>query len=150
MADLVRQRPTRFVSSPYTRAVDTVAPSAAAMALTVEPDPELREWESGLPPTPDWERAYRLAWENAESPIGLGESHAEVQARALRAFEVHLDQAGAGDILVLASHGTWISRLLVALGCKVDADFWFAMPMPAVYSVTGSGSKVVRGPGLPR
>ncbi len=116
------------------------------MTLTIELDPELREWESGLPPTPEWQQAYRLAWDNAESANGIGESHAELQARALRAFEVHVNQAGASDVLVLASHGTWIARLLAALGCKVDADFWFAMPMPAIYSVTGSG--VVRGPGL--
>jgi 2,3-bisphosphoglycerate-dependent phosphoglycerate mutase len=118
------------------------------MALQIELDPELREWESGLPPSPDWERAYRLAWENPESATRPGESHEELQERALRAFETHLGQAGAHAVLVLASHGTWISRLLAGLGCKVDADFWFAMPMPAVYSVTGTGSKVVRGPGL--
>src|SRR5947208_3547298 len=85
--NLVRQRPTRFVSSPYKRAVDTVAPAAAAMALTIELDPELREWESGLTPTPDWEVKYRFAWENADSATGAGESHAELQVRALRAFE---------------------------------------------------------------
>lgn len=146
---LARQLPTRFVSSPYRRAVDTVAPAAAEMALTIELDPDLREWESGLLPTPDWEGGYRLAWENAETAAGQGESHAELQARALRAFEAHLERASARDVIVLASHGTWISRLLVALGCRVDADFWFAMPMPAVYSVTPGRRKVVRGPGLP-
>jgi 2,3-bisphosphoglycerate-dependent phosphoglycerate mutase len=145
--DLVRQRPTRFVSSPYRRAVDTVAPAAAAMALTIELDAELREWESGLPSTPDWEVAYRAAWENEGPAVGSGESHVELQRRALRAFEAHVEPAGARDVIVLASHGTWISRLLAALGCKIDADFWLAMPMPAVYSVTGSG-RVVRGPGL--
>lgn len=88
------------------------------------------------------------ACENAESATRPGESHAELQARALRAFEGLLEQAGASDVIVLASHGTWISRLVAGLGCKVDADFWLAMPMPAVYCVTGGCRNVIRGPGL--
>lgn len=147
--ELVSQGPTRFVSSPYKRAVDSVAPAAAAARLPVVLDPELREWVSGMPAKPDWQREYRRAWENPHSATGPGESHAELQARALRAFEHLVSQASAEDVLVLSSHGTWISRLLSALGCFVNADFWFAMPMPAVYCITDEGGPIVRGPGLP-
>jgi 2,3-bisphosphoglycerate-dependent phosphoglycerate mutase len=56
-------------------------------------------------------------------------------------------QSQRNDVLVIGSHGTWIARLLLGLGFAVDADFWFAMPMPAIYVVSEGG--VVRGPGLP-
>lgn len=54
----------------------------------------------------------------------------------------------ATDVTILSSHGTWISRALHGLGLPVDADFWLAMPMPAVYEVTGTDRPRVRGPGL--
>jgi len=42
---------------------------------------------------------------------------------------------GKGCVTVIGAHGTWIARALFGLGCAVDADFWFNMPMPAVYKV---------------
>jgi 2,3-bisphosphoglycerate-dependent phosphoglycerate mutase len=146
--ELLAHRPTRFVSSPYKRAIDTIAPAAEALGLDVELVPELREWASGLVPRSDWQDAYRRAWERPGQAVGTGESQAELQVRALAALDALTAQSAPDAVLVLGSHGTWISRLLAGLGCAVDADFWFAMPMPAVYVMT-SESGIVRGPGLP-
>jgi 2,3-bisphosphoglycerate-dependent phosphoglycerate mutase len=145
--ELLAHQPTRFVSSPYKRAIDTITPAAEALGRDVELVPDLREWVSGLAPGPGWQDAYRRAWERPELAVGTGESQAELQVRALAALDVLIAQSAADDVVVLGSHGTWISRLLAGAGCTVDADFWLAMPMPAVYVMT-SESGTVRGPGL--
>src|SRR5690349_18530146 len=55
---LAAYAPTAVLSSPQLRAVQTVAPAADALGLDVITWPELREWESGLLPSADWETSY--------------------------------------------------------------------------------------------
>jgi 2,3-bisphosphoglycerate-dependent phosphoglycerate mutase len=148
-AELVAHAPTCIVSSPYLRAVQTVAPAAAALGLEIERRPELREWDSGLAPTAEWRAAYRHAWEHPDDRHGDGETHHELEHRAACAVRSVAAETGDG-VTVLASHGTWMARALLGLGCAVDADFWFAMPMPAVYVLTVDGGVMssVLGPGI--
>lgn len=131
-ASLAAYRPVRVLSSPYLRAVQTVAPAAALLGLPVVPRDDLREWESGIGPTPDWQPHYRRSWDAPSWSVPDGETHDALGVRALRALREVEALPGTS---VVASHGTWIARALHALGCPVDADFWFAMPMPAVYVV---------------
>ena len=147
---LLTHAPTRFLSSPYLRAVQTVAPAATACGLTVETHHELREWESGIGPTPEWQTHYRRCWDDPQLSIGEGESHQALTSRAVDALHRAATGADAGATVV-ASHGTWIARALLGLGCSVDADFWFSMPMPAVYEVQVDNHvfRVIGGPGLP-
>lgn len=145
---LAESRADRVLSSPYLRALQTVAPTARELGLAVEQREELREWVSGLGPRPDWQAAYRCAWAQPSSAYDDGESHAALTQRAVRALERIHDEL-TGQTVVVGSHGTWISRALLSLGCAVDADSWFAMPMPAVYEVVlGGTSPRVSGPGL--
>jgi 2,3-bisphosphoglycerate-dependent phosphoglycerate mutase len=140
---------SRVLSSPYLRAVQTVEPTARAGGLVVERRDELREWVSGLEPRPDWQARYRDAWTRPTAAFGAGETHEALTRRAVRALEQIRDETTVGETVVVGSHGTWISRALLGLGCPVDADFWFAMPMPAVYEVVlGGRSPRVSGPGL--
>ncbi len=145
---LVSVAPARFLSSPYLRAVQTVAPAAQALGLAVEPRAELRQWVSGIEPTPQWQRHYRYCWDNPEWSNAAGETHAALMTRAVDALGRAADE-GKGCVTVIGAHGTWIARALFGLGCAVDADFWFNMPMPAIYKVQlGEGPHVVQGPGL--
>lgn len=149
MGLLVPHEPSRVLSSPYLRAVQTVLPTAAALGLPVERREALREWHSGIGATPDWEPHYRYCWENPDWAAGTGETHRELEARALAAVQQAAAEAPAGSVTVLGSHGTWIARALHGLGCDVDAAFWLDMPKPAVYEVVlGAGAPAVRGPGI--
>jgi 2,3-bisphosphoglycerate-dependent phosphoglycerate mutase len=141
--------PSRVLSSPYLRAVQTVAPAAERLGLPVEPRDALREWASGIGPDPHWQRHYRHCWDDAEWATPTGETHEALERRVLAALDEIASETGAGETTVVASHGTWISRGLRGLGHDVDADFWFAMPMPAVYVLRRDGDATsVEGPGL--
>ena len=138
--DLVALGPDRVVSSPYLRAIQSVSPAAEALGVAVELDPDLREWDSGIAPTPDWEEQYRQSWRVEDECREGGESHRTLQIRASSALRRYL--GGDDTVVVIASHGTWISRALRGLGLDIDADFWLAMPMPAVYLIDATGSEV--------
>lgn len=129
---LAAHRPRRVVSSPYLRAVQTVEPTAQALGLPVEPVEDLREWRSGVPPRPDWESHYRWAWAHPDAVVGDGESHAQLRARAVTAITAVVRSSEEDDVVVLGSHGTWITRALDGLGVPVDVETWLGMPMPAV------------------
>ena len=137
-------RPARIVSSPYLRAVRTVEPLARAYGMDVETDHELREWESGLEPTPDFARHYAASWADPAMARPGGESLQQLSARATAAL------GGLGGVVVVGSHGTFIARALVGFGVRgVDWPFAAAMPMPAVYELRFTRSGVVAtGPGL--
>ncbi|GAA4425395.1 histidine phosphatase family protein [Actinokineospora soli] len=136
--------PTAVYSSPYLRAVQTVTPLARAAGLPVRTRWELREWDSGLAPTPDYAEHYAASWADPTAARPGGESLDQLTARALAAVAA---VAGAGTV-VIGSHGTFVSRLLVGLGVAVDWPFSHAMPMPAVYRFRWGPDPVVRGPGL--
>jgi len=150
IAELARQRPVRILSSPYLRAVQTVLPTATVCGLQVEPRDDLREWASGIDPTPDWERHYRYCWQwPAWSPPG-GETQVALTERAVAAVRRLATETSSYGVAVVASHGTWIARALHGLGLSVDVDFWLDMPMPAVYDVALENGQIVAvaGPGI--
>ena len=146
---LLSKSPTRVLSSPYLRSVQTVAPTAAALGLAVETRHFLREWRSGIGATPSWEAHYRDCWERPDWSVTGGETHRALEERAVRALEQVATEGLSDAVTVLGSHGTWIARALHGLGCDVDAEFWLDMPMPAVFEVVLHGASVtVTGPGI--
>ncbi|WP_083884502.1 histidine phosphatase family protein [Nocardia higoensis] len=146
---LSRPRPVVIMSSPYLRAVQTVQPLAQALDMPVHTRHELREWESGLPLTPHSEHFYAQSWADSGHTHSDGESLDQLTTRAKQAVTAAARER-RGGVVVIASHGTFISRALVGLGvAQVDWPFSRVMPMPAVYRLEVHGNRLrVEGPGL--
>ena len=127
----------RVYSSPFQRAVDTVAPFAIKAGLACELDPELRERKLAAGPLPSPEAhvaAVRSCWEDFDHRLPGGESNRECQTRAVGAVS-RLGEQHAGERVVLASHGQWTSLLLNALDPGFGVEEWLAIPNPAVFQV---------------
>jgi len=131
---LVAFAPSAVLSSPQRRAVQTVAPAAEALGLAVTTWPELREWESGLLPSADWEELYASSWARPSVAHGAGESLDELTVRAGKALARMAAEYPDATVLV-GSHGTFLSRALIAAGQRADWESCRAMPMPAIYEV---------------
>lgn len=147
--DLAAIKPALIASSPYLRAVQTVEPTARALGMPVETRHDLREWDSGLGPTPDYARHFAQSWADPHFARPGGESLHDLTVRATAALE-SLARQHPGATVVVGSHGTFISRALVGAGLRaVDWPFSHAMPMPAIYRLrfTGRGVRAT-GPGL--
>ncbi len=133
-------RPDAVFSSPYLRAVQTVQPLADAFGLAVRTDHELREWDSGLAPKPDYARYYAESWAEPGFARPGGESLARLTERAVA---VLTRLAGEFERVVVGSHGTFVARALVGFGVVgVDWELSRSMPMPAIYRVDFGGDRV--------
>ncbi|MGW5379624.1 formyltransferase family protein [Nocardia sp. NPDC003999] len=149
VTDLAALSPTVIFSSPYLRAVRTIQPLARRTGLPIETDHDLREWESGIGPTPDYARYYCESWAEPSLARPGGESLRQLSDRAA-AILTTLAHRHRGRTVVVGSHGTFISRALIAFGRgEVDWAFSRAMPMPAVYRLDFEDERVQStGPGL--
>ncbi|MGY2027943.1 histidine phosphatase family protein [Nocardia gipuzkoensis] len=142
--------PAAIYSSPFLRAIRTAAPLARFTGIPIETDNALREWDSGIGPTPDYARHYSASWAEPSSAGPGGESLRQLSDRAT-AILTKLAQRHRGHTIVIGSHGTFISRALVGFG-RHDVGWAFhrEMPMPAVYRLDFEDEIVrARGPGLP-
>lgn len=149
VTELADIEPGLVASSPYLRAVQTVEPFARSVGVAVRTEHDLREWDSGLEPTPDFVRHYIESWADPGFARPGGESLHRFTARATAALTSLAERTGAGPVVV-GSHGTFVSRALVGFGVAgVDHAFVHAMPMPAVYRIRFTERGVdVTGPGL--
>ncbi|GAA0255440.1 histidine phosphatase family protein [Saccharothrix mutabilis subsp. mutabilis] len=147
--DLAAIKPTLIASSPYLRAVQTVEPTARTLGMPVEKLHDLREWDSGLEPTPDYARHYARSWAEPHFARPGGESLHALTVRATAVLE-SLARQHPGGTVVVGSHGTFISRALVGAGVRgLDWPFSRAMPMPAIYRLRFTDRGVhATGPGL--
>lgn len=147
---LVVPRPAAVWSSPYLRAIQTVAPTAHSHGLEVQTRWELREWDDGLAFTDDWIPHYEHSWADPSFARPGGESMDQLTGRAVAALRT-LAGRYAGKRVLVGSHGTFVSRALCGFGAAVDRHFWQHMPMPAIYClrfVAGAQQPEVTGPGL--
>jgi 2,3-bisphosphoglycerate-dependent phosphoglycerate mutase len=141
--------PGVVMSSPYLRAVQTLEPAARRWDLPIHTDQRLREWDSGIEPTPDHGRHYEQSWAHPRWARPGAESLHELTGRAVQALTDLVDDPPDRPV-VIGSHGTFISRALIGLGCSgIDWAFQQVMPMPAVYRLEFGGPIVYAvGPGL--
>ncbi|MFI2281013.1 histidine phosphatase family protein [Nocardia beijingensis] len=148
VTELAAVHPTAIFSSPFLRAVQTVQPLARHTGLPIETHHALREWDSGIGPTPDYARFYRENWTEPWLARPGGESLCQLSERAAAILTAQA-RRHRGRIVV-GSHGTFISRALVAFGRgEVDWAFSRAMSMPAVYRLDFEDGRIqAAGPGL--
>jgi len=141
---------TSVYSSPYTRAVETVTPTARRRELEVYILPDLRERRLTLAPTPDWAEHLRRAWADPDYAVEGAESGRQAQRRAMALLDLLRTRHADGGRLLIGSHGNLISLLLQAFEPGVDHEFHMAMPMPAIYHLQhdGIGWRVMGGHGF--
>ena len=129
-------------SSPSTRAIETIAPLADRLGLTVELVPDLRERELPVVPLTDFDDQIRECWDHPKRAIPSGESNAAAQARATATLRALLARH-AGEHVVLATHGNLLTLTLHALDPAVGYEFWRALSFPDVYRLTFDGGALV-------
>ena len=141
---------TSVYSSPYTRAIETVTPTALRRQLKVHILPDLRERRLTLTPTPHWLEHMRRGWADPDYALEGAESGRAAQRRAIALLDLLRTRHADGGRLLVGSHGNLISLILQAFEPGVDFDFHWAMPMPAIYHLQhdGIGWRVMGGHGF--
>lgn len=98
-------------SSPYKRAMDTIAPVAEAMSLAITIVDEFRERKIDSVWIEDFTRFTQKQWQDFHYKLSDGESLHEVQNRNIVALK-KLVATYPGKSVIVSSHGTAISTVI--------------------------------------
>jgi 2,3-bisphosphoglycerate-dependent phosphoglycerate mutase len=135
IADLLQDRAIGLiVSSPYTRAVQTVQPLADRLGISIQVDADLRERHLSAGPLDEFQRRLEATWRDFDLAYPGGESSTAAQARVSRAIRRIVESAGNRNVVV-ASHGNALALFLRTIDSTIDFQFWSRMSMPDVYAV---------------
>jgi 2,3-bisphosphoglycerate-dependent phosphoglycerate mutase len=134
----------RIVSSPYRRALDSIAPLAARLGLTVTTDKRLRERVLSADPLPDWRESLRATFTDPDLRYPGGESSRAATARGMAA--IHDALAGPPAVVAVITHGNLATLLLHDYDPHYGFVEWSAMTNPDVYrvTITTGGARVER------
>ncbi|HTE64856.1 MAG TPA: histidine phosphatase family protein [Candidatus Binatia bacterium] len=141
---------TAVYSSPYERALQTVAPVARRRGLEVQVLPDLRERRLTDGPRDDWPDVLARAWTDPSFAVDGAESGAAAQRRGIGVLDLLRVRHADGGRLLVGTHGNLISLILQAFEPGVGLDFHLAMPNPAIYHLEhdGVGWRVMGGHGF--
>ena len=135
VADLLEpQAIAAIISSPYTRAIQTVQPLADRLRMTIDIDPDLRERCLSSGPLADFRASLEATWQDFALVHPGGESSVAAQARVARAIR-RIAALGDRHDVVIATHGNALALFLRTLDTRVDFAFWDGMSLPDVYAV---------------
>ena len=132
-----------IVSSPYRRAIDTIAPFAAASGLEIALDERLREREAPfLAAAEDHIAAARACFADHSLRLEGAETGFEAQKRGWEAIETVLQSAHA--LAVLVTHGQLLSFTLARIEGTTGLDRWQTMTTPDVFLLESDGPDAYR------
>jgi 2,3-bisphosphoglycerate-dependent phosphoglycerate mutase len=132
---------TAVYSSPYPRALETVAVLARRRGLDVQVLEDLRERRLSVEPHDGWRDSLERSWTDADFALPGAESGRAAQRRAIGTLDLLRVRHPDGGRLVVGSHGNLISLMLQALEPDIGFAFHMAMPVPALYRITHDGMR---------
>ena len=100
-----------ILSSPYKRAVDTVAPFAKSKNLSIELIEDFRERKVDSVWIEDFDAFKKKQWADFTYKLSDGECHLEVQTRNISALKKVLENHENKNI-VIGTHGTALSMMI--------------------------------------
>ena len=141
---------TAVYSSPYERALQTVAPVARRRGLGVQVLPDLRERRLTDGPRDDWPDVLARSWADPSFAVDGAETGLAAQRRGIGVLDLLRARHADGGRLLVSSHGNLISLILQTFEPAVGLDFHLAMPNPAIYHLEhdGVGWRVMGGHGF--
>lgn len=126
----------RIISSPFVRAVDSIAPFCTRANLPVETDDRLVERVLNPPPEADWRVHLRRSFEDLDYALDGGESGRTAQARGLSVMRTAV---ASGRRCVLVTHGNLLALLLQSFDATFGFERWATLSNPDVFVLHDAG-----------
>ncbi|AIQ56617.1 histidine phosphatase family protein [Paenibacillus borealis] len=132
-------------SSPYIRAIHTIADLAKVLGQEITLKEDLREkvWMEGNRQLPDEDLLASLQAMYADPDYALsgGESNRECQARAVEALQEIL-QAHEGERVAIGTHGLVMALMMGYFAPEYDLDFLLKTTKPDIYVMAFSEGRL--------
>lgn len=134
----------QIVSSPFTRAIQSIEPLAQRLGLEIRMDDRLIEAALSTIDYPDWLDRLRSTFSDFDLSFEGGESSRTATARAVAAINDAL-RSGADSTLTV-THGRLMTLILKRFDPRYGFEDWRNLSTPDVYRVTmkGGDSEVER------
>ena len=129
-----------LVSSPYTRARQSIAPLARRLGLTVKIDDRLAERALSAQPLAQWRDAIRQTFEDLDLAWVGGESSRSAMARGRAAIDALLVRPEGA--LVAVTHGNLMTLILRSFAPQFGFQTWECLSNPDVYCLAVQGERV--------
>ncbi|MFP3357184.1 histidine phosphatase family protein [Planococcus sp. SIMBA_143] len=123
----------RIVSSPYTRAVQSIAPLAEALAVEIETDERLKERVLSSGNLPDWFEHLKNTFDDHELVLEGGESSRQALDRI---SQVAGELEKSGQTAAIVTHGNIMALLLSRYVEGFGFEGWRALSNPDVFILT--------------
>ena len=122
-----------LVSSPYTRAQQSITPLAQRLGLPVEIDPRLAERVLSAAPLERWREAIRKTFEELDLAWPGGESSRTAMVRGRAAVDTLLTRPVRA--LVAVTHGNLMTLILRSFERTFGFEAWEHLSNPDVYCI---------------
>lgn len=126
---LEKQRVVHIVTSPFSRAIQSIEPAADRLGLQIEVDDRLAERVLSTQDLPDWMEKLEESFGDAELKLAGGESGKEATDRAMEAMSEMKDRTAA------VTHGNLLGLLLKQIDAGYGFSEWQKLTNPDVYKV---------------
>ena len=133
LSQLLKNHPVDAIySSPYTRAYQTIEPTASKLRLEINIGDDLRERKLGDIGQEDFLSAVEKTWQDPSFAHPNGETNAEALNRAVSLVK-ELRARHLNENIALASHGNTIALILQVFDPTVNFAFWKSLSMPDLH-----------------
>lgn len=118
-----------IISSPFTRAVQSIEKTVDDLGLKMEIDDRLAERTLSSENLPDWMERLEESFENLDLKLAGGESSREAAERGMQVLET------APDRTILVTHGNLMGLLLKRIDGASGFKEWQKLTNPDIYEV---------------
>lgn len=118
-----------FISSPFTRAIQSIEPAADRLNLPIEIDDRLAERVLSSEDLPDWMEKLEESFHDADLKFAGGESGKEATDRAMEVLNEMEDKTAA------VTHGNLLGLLLKQIDASYGFSEWKRLTNPDIYEV---------------
>ena len=131
------------ISSPYTRAIQTVEGVAESIVKEIELIDGFRERTLSEHPVEDFDVAISKVWADFDYSLEGGESNNLAQKRGVEATLQILDKY-EGQNVVIGTHGNIMVLIMHYFDPQYDVHFWEQLAMPDIYKLTFNRKSLVQ------
>lgn len=131
---LIEKKIDRIISSPYERAVQTIAPLAERLGMNIEKDDRLVERVLCATPNPNWLSILENSFHQLDESFEGGETSRDAMSRGVSVIEQVLHSGDQHAVIV--THGNLLSLILKHYDSKIGFTEWKSLSNPDVFKLT--------------